>query len=139
MTRMKTGRRNPAAFLGIIAVCIMCSACALNRNYIQTKDARNSEITGSYTVFLYGANHADDIATVAILVPTDSRYTFDIYAPDWAFRTVKGVPGKDAVAMAESFVSWHSSVIRTQTAKILAPDGNVIGYEIRPLYMSTTF
>ena len=109
------------------------------RHISRLKDASNSEITGSYTVFLYGANHYNDIATVAILVPTDGQYTFDIYAPDWAYRTVKGVPGKDAVAMAVSFVSWHPSFRRAQTAKILAPGGKVIGYEIRPLYMSTTF
>ena len=123
----------------ILMACLLCSSCAYNQTYIQTKDASNAEITGSYTVFLYGANHYNDVATVAILVPTDGQYTFKIYAPDWAYRTVKGVHGKDAVAMAESFVRWHPSFRQTQTAKILAPSGKVIGYEIRPLYMSTTF
>jgi hypothetical protein len=41
--------------------------------------------------------------------------------------------------MADKFVSWHSSFVRTQTSKILAPSGEIIGYEIRPLYMLTTF
>lgn len=136
---MKSIKTMAAVIFGILSACFLCASCAYNQSYIQTKDALNSEITGSYTVFLYGANHYNDIATVAILVPADGKYTFDIYAPDWAYRAVKGVPGKDAVAMAESFVRWHSSVLRTQTAKILAPDGKVIGYEIRPLYMSTTF
>jgi hypothetical protein len=136
---MNTVKKTWSVVFGILLACLLSGSCAYNQAYIQTKDAPNSEITGSYTVFLYGANHYNDIATVAIMAPTDGLYTFDIYAPDWAFRTVKGVPGKDAVAVAESFVSWHSSVIRTQTAKILASDGKVIGYEIRPLYMSTTF
>jgi hypothetical protein len=136
---MNTVKKTGPAVICILMACLLCSSCAYNQTYIQTKDASNSEITGSYTVFLYGANHYNDVATVAILVPTNGQYTFDIYAPDWAYRTVKGVHGKDAVAMAESFVSWHPSFRRTQTAKILAPGGKVIGYEIRPLYMFTTF
>ena len=136
---MNTVKKMGPVVFGILLACLLSASCASNRAYIQTTDARNSDITGSYTVFLYGANHYNDIATVAILAPTDGQYAFDIYAPDWAYRTVKGVPGKNAVAMAESFVSWHSSVLRTQTAKILLPDGKIIGYEIRPLYMSTEF
>ncbi len=128
-----------SVFSGMLLVCLLCSACALNQTYIQTKSAGKAEITGNYTVFLYGANSYDDIATVAILAPTDGQYKFDIFAPDWEYRTVKGVAGKDAIAMADKFVSWHSSFVRTQTSKILAPSDEVIGYEIRPLYMSTTF
>ena len=81
MNRVK--ETGPVVFC-ILMACLLCSSCAYNQTYIQTKDASNSEITGSYTVFLYGANHYNDVATVAILVPTDSQYTFDIYAPDWA-------------------------------------------------------
>lgn len=130
-----------------VIVCILlagflCGSCAFNQTYIQTKNAEKAEIiemTGSYTALLFGANYAEDIATVAILAPTDGQYAFDIYAPDWTYRIVKGVSGKDAVAMAEKFVHWHSSYLRTQMSKIIAPGGKVIGYEIRPLYMSTTF
>jgi len=128
-----------SVFLSMLLVFSLCSACAVNQSYIQTKGAEKAEIAGNYTVFLYGANHYNDIATVAILAPTDGQYKFDIFAPDWAYRTEKGVAGKAAVAMADKFVSWHSSFARTQTSKILGPYGEVIGYEIRPLYMSTTF
>jgi len=118
---------------------VLLVGCAFNQTYIRTTGASDAEITGNYTVFLFGANHYEDIATAAILVPTDGKYHVDIYAPDWAYRVVKGVSGKDAVAMAKNFVSWHSSVLRTETARIVMPDGAVIGYEIRPLYMITTF
>ena len=136
---MKDIAKRISVALGIYLACLLCSACAVNQSYIQTKGANNSEIIGDYTVFLYGANNYNDIATVAILVPTDGHYKFEMFAPDWAYHTVKGVEGRDAVTMADKFVSWHSSVTRTQTSKILAPSGEVIGYEIRPLYMSTTF
>ena len=136
---MKTIRRPVSVFLGVVLTCFLCCACAYNQSYIQTKGAEQAEITGNYTVFLYGAHHYNDIATVAILAPTDGPYKFSIFATDWAYRTVKGVAGKDAVAMADKFVSWHPSYVRTQTSKILAPSGEVIGYEIRPLYMLTTF
>jgi hypothetical protein len=136
---MKTAKRNLLVVCFILAACLLSGSCAYNRAYIQTKDASNNDITGSYTLYLYGANYYNDIATVAILVPTGSNYSFEIFAPEWAYRSVKGVPGKDAVAMAESFISWHPAFLRDQTAKIIAPEGNVIGYEIRPLYMSTDF
>jgi hypothetical protein len=136
---MKTIRKPVSLFFGMLLACFICSACAFNQSYIQTKGAEKAEITGNYTVFLYGAHHYNDIATVAILAPTDGPHKFDIFATDWAYRSVKGVAGKDAVAMADKFVSWHSSFVRTQTSKILAPSGEIIGYEIRPLYMLTTF
>src|SRR5208283_2776813 len=110
---MKTVMKTSSVVSGMFVVFFLCCSCAFNQEYIKTKGAENSEITGSYTVFLYGANYSDDIVTVAILVPTDGRYAFDIYAPEWAYRTVKGVPGKDAVAMALSFVSWHPSFLQT--------------------------
>ncbi|MGO9377956.1 MAG: hypothetical protein ACLPN1_09385 [Dissulfurispiraceae bacterium] len=136
---MKTLMQTSSVVSCILFASFLCCSCAFNQTYIKTEGAENSDITGSYTVFLYGANYSDDIVTVAILVPTAGQYTFDIYAPEWAYRTVNGVPGKDAVAMALSFVSWHPSFLQTDTSRILSPSGKVIGYEIRPLYMSTTF
>ncbi|HMK60672.1 MAG TPA: hypothetical protein VK452_05945 [Dissulfurispiraceae bacterium] len=121
----------------LIFVCLV--GCALNQNYIQTKDASDSEITGNYTVFLFGANHYEDIATAAMLVPTEGKYNLDIYAPEWAYRIRKDVSGKDAVAIAKDFVRWNPSSMRSRTARIVAPDGGTIGYEIRPLYMPTTY
>ncbi len=122
-----------------LLACFVCVGCALSRSYLKTESAEKSEIKGIYSVILYGANYADDIATVALLVPEGGQYVFDIYAPDFNYRTIKGVPADEAIKMAEKFVSWNGDFARSQLGKIIAPNGQIIGYELRPLYRQTTF
>ncbi len=136
---MRSSSAKSILLTGILVICLLCGACALNSSYLQTESARTSEITGTYSVILYGANHSDDIATVALLIPEGGQYTFDIYAPDFNYRTIKGMPAADAIKTAERFVSWHPDFARSQTSRILDGAGHVIGYEVRPLYRSTTF
>jgi hypothetical protein len=124
---------------GVLLACLLCGACSLNRSYLRTESAERSEITGTYSVILYGANYSDDIATVALLIREGGEYTFDIFAPDYNYRTIKGVPAADAVKTAEKFVSWHPDFARLQTSRIMDIKGRVIGYEVRPLYRQTTF
>ncbi|HTZ19049.1 MAG TPA: hypothetical protein VMB78_11495 [Dissulfurispiraceae bacterium] len=126
-------------FAGALAVCLLCGACALNSSYLRTELADKSEIKGTCSVVLYGANYIDDIATVALIIPEGGQYTFDIFAPDFNYRTIKGVPAADAVKMAEKFVVRHPDFQGSQTSRILDVNGRVIGYEVRPLYRSTTF
>lgn len=126
-------------FAGILLAALLCGACTLKQGYIRTQWAERAEITGNYTLILYGANHYNDIATVAFLVPEGGQYTFDIFAPDFNYRVLKGIPAKEALEMAEKFVSWHPSFLSSQTSKILDANGKVIGYEVRPLYKQVTF
>lgn len=120
-------------------ILLVCSACALNRNYLKTEWAEKSELTGFYTVIFYGANHYNDIATAAFLIPDDSPYKFDIYAPEFNYGVQKGVPAKEAFNMAGKFIRWHPAYIDYHFSKIFAADGKVAGYEMRPLYLSTVF
>ena len=123
----------------MLALCLFCSACALDHSYLRTELAQSAEITGAYSVVLYGANYSDDIATVALLIPEGGQYRFDIFAPDFNYKTIKNVPAAGAIKMAEKFVSWHPDFARLQTSRILDFNGRVIGYEVRPLYRLTTF
>ena len=101
--------------------------------------ADRSEIAGTCTVVLYGAHHHNNIAAFALLIPEGGQYTFAIYWPAYNYRTIKGVPATDAVEMAEKFVGWHPEFIRSQMSKIFDNNGQVIAYEVRPLYEQTTF
>jgi len=123
----------------ILVLCLFCSACALDHSYLRTELAQTAEITGTYSVVLYGANYSDDIATVALLIPVGGQYRFDIFAPDFNYKTIKDVPAENAIKMAEKFVSWHPDFAQLQTSRILDFNGRVIGYEVRPLYRLTTF
>jgi len=119
-------------------LCILLFSCATG-NYLKTEDAKDADIRGSFALILYGSRHLNDIETVAILDIEGDSYSFEPYAPEFDYKIKKGVPAKEALEEAERFVSWHSSFQRTQLSRILDEKGNVIGYEVRPLYQPLAF
>jgi hypothetical protein len=125
--------------VGILLACLVCSACSLNQTLLRTELVEKPAITGTYKVILYGANHYNDIATVALLVPEESKYSFEIFAPEFTYRTITGLPAEAAIERALKFVGWHSDFMRSQTSRIIDVNGQTIGYEVRPLYRQTTF
>jgi hypothetical protein len=106
---------------------------------LNTQAAQDSQVAGTYTVIFYGCNFLDDLETIAFLDKEDDRYTFEPFAPDFNYRVKKGIDAKDALAEATKFISCNSSFSRAQLSRILAPDGDTIGYEVRPLYHSFTY
>jgi hypothetical protein len=92
-----------------------------------------------YTLYLYGGRYSDDPETVAILMKEPVRYTVDIYAPDFNFKTVREVPGGEAIERTFGFISRHSAYAGNIMSEISDQQGIVIGYEIRPLYQTTTY
>jgi hypothetical protein len=98
-----------------------------------------SDITGTYTLILYGGNYSDDLETIAILDREGDPYNFEPYAPDFDYRIKKRVPAKKAMKEAEKFVSFHNSFLRSQISRIIDNNGKTIGYEVRPLYQPLTF
>jgi hypothetical protein len=94
-----------------------------------------SEVKGTFTLILYGGNYLDDLETIAILDSEGDEYTLAPYAPDFEYRVQKGVQAEEALSTAQKFVSFHPSFRRSQLSKILDKNGNIIGYELRPLYM----
>jgi hypothetical protein len=125
--------------VGVLLACLLCSACSLNRSSLRTELEEKPALTGTYKVVLYGANHFNDIATVALLIPEGGKYVFDIFAPDFNYRTITGLPAEAALEKAVKFVGWHSDFLRSQTSRIIDLNGQVIGYEVRPLYRQITF
>jgi hypothetical protein len=106
---------------------------------LRTEGAKDADIRGSFALILYGSRHLNDIETIAILDMEGDRYGFEPYAPEFDYKIKRGIPAKEALEEAERFVSWHSSFYRTQLSRILDGKGNVIGYEIRPLYQPLAF
>jgi len=122
-----------------LLICIFSCSCTLNGGALRTQLAGNPGITGTCTVILYGAHYYNNIATVALIIPDGGKYLFDIYSPDYNYRSIKKVAGADAFEMARKFVSWHPDFIRSQTSEVLDNDGHVIAYEVRPLYNRVAF
>jgi hypothetical protein len=106
---------------------------------LNTQAAQDAQVAGTYTVIFYGCNFLDDLETIAFLDKEDDRYTFEPFAPAFNYRVKKGIDAKDALAEATKFVSCNSSFSHAQLSRIIAPDGDTLGYEIRPLYHSFTY
>lgn len=106
---------------------------------LKTGEANAIDVSGTFTLILYGSRHLNDIETVAILDLEGDPYTFEPFAPEFDFIVKRGIPAKEAMIEAERFVSWHSSFYRSQLSRVIDDRGNTIGYELRPLYDPLTF
>ena len=101
---------------------------------LKTEAAIPADVSGVFTIILYGANYLDDLETVAILDYEGDDYHFEPYAPAFNYKVREGVQAHEAMKEAEKFVSFHSSFWKSQMSKILDKEGVMIGYEVRPLY-----
>ena len=106
---------------------------------LKTVEASPSEVKGVFTLIFYRGNYSDDLETIALLDLEGDRYTLEPFAPDFDYSVWKGVSAEKALAAAGKFVSFHPAFWRTQLSKILDGKGDVIGFELRPLYMPFIF
>ncbi len=115
-----------------VFLCVSCAPGIL----LRTQGAQDSEVAGTYNVILYGCNFFNDLETIAFLERDGGHYPFEPFAPDFKYRVKKGVSATEALAEAKNFVSCNNSFKNAQLSRISAPDGAILGYEVRPLYYS---
>lgn len=120
----------------ILASGLISCAPAL---YLKTAVAQPAEVTGTYTLILYGARYSNDIENVALLAKEGTGYAFEVYAPEFDYRVKKNLPAAEALAEAQRFVGFHYAFRRSQLSTILDNKGSAIGYEVRPLYSPLDF
>ncbi|MBI5664865.1 MAG: hypothetical protein HZC49_07240 [Nitrospirae bacterium] len=113
-------------------------SCASER-YLRTVRPAPEELAGTYTVFLYGARHMDDVENVAILDKEGDPYSIEIYAPEYDYTVKDGMPAKEALEEAQAHVRYHRDFRGSRLSKIIDKTGNTIGFELRPLYHAHRF
>jgi hypothetical protein len=106
---------------------------------LNTQGAQDSQVSGTYTVIFYGCNFLDDLETIAFLDKEGDQYTFEPFAPAFRYSVQKGVDAKDAIAEAGRFVSCNTSFSRAQLSRVIGPDGDTLGYALKPLYHSFSY
>jgi hypothetical protein len=107
---------------------------------LRTEWVNAPDVTGTFTLILYGGNYFNDVHTVAFLDSEGDRYTFEPYAPEFEYRLVRGLSAKEALDKAQHFVSTIGSCfLRSELSKVLDQSGKTIGYELRPLYNSVCY
>jgi len=124
--------------IGAAIFCLAIISCAGPR-YLRTADTSPKGLAGDYDLYLYGHRFAADYKNIAFLMPVGGKYTFELYAPEFDYIVKKGLPAKEALAVSENFVRFHYSFKSSQLSEILDYEGNVIGYELRPLYSALDF
>lgn len=120
--------------IAVLPFIIISSSFAFEKP-LKTEAARPANVSGVFTLILYGANYLDDIETVAILDYEGDEYYFEPYAPEFDYRVKKGIPAKEALKKAEKFVSFHNSFWKYHLSKIVNHEGVSIGFEVKPLYI----
>jgi hypothetical protein len=90
-------------------------------------------------LLLFGCRYPDDIQNAVFLDKADDPYIMEIYAPDFEYTIKSDVPGDDALQQAEEFLRCSFHYEQAQLSRIFDPQGNVIGYEMKPLYSVVRF
>lgn len=119
--------------LAVISLSLGLTSCATG-NYLRTEGATTSEVTGTFTLMLYGCRYHGDMANVAILAREDTQRPFEIFAPEYDFTIRRNIPGKEALNSAERFLGCSKSPSQISLRKILDSTGKTVGYELRPFY-----
>jgi hypothetical protein len=122
----------------LITALMTAGSCSFGPR-LNVQGAGFSEVTGTYTLIFYGCNYFDDLETVAILGKEGGKFVFEPYAPQFNYRTKKGLPAKEALEDAARFIHCHSSYKDSRLSSIVDNDGNILGYELRPIYFPFTF
>jgi hypothetical protein len=135
----KTSLKVTAILFLMIVLLLKASASFAIETPLKTESANPSKVKGTFTLLLYGGNYYDDMETMALLDREGDGYALDLFVPDFDYSVKKGLPAKEALKKAEKFISFHPSFWRSQLSRIIDREGNIIGYELRPLYYPITY
>ncbi len=107
--------------------------------HLRTEPAKPDEVSGTYSLYLYGCRYPDDLEDVAILVKEGGPFTVDIFSLPTMYKMKEDLTADQALAEAKKFVMCSVHYQQTRYSRILGPDGSVVAYEVRPLYSPIRF
>ncbi len=117
--------------LSIILFVFIVTRLFTKGKYLKTEKMETTDISGVFAVTFYGGA---DPKRVVLFDIEDDGYLFQVEDSEHNFRTVQGISGEEAVREAMDFIKSDRFSMR----KILE-NTRVIGYELRPLYLSTRY
>lgn len=118
---------------GIAVLGLLLLAACAGKNLRAVETDRIDE-TATYTLILYGGRYLQDLANVALLDREGDGYTFEVYAPAFDYKVIKGLTAKEALSAAQKHVARHYAFWRSFLSRIPGPGGETLGYEISPRY-----
>ena len=123
----------------ILAVLTASFGCAALGTGIHTETLKAGDNSGVFDLILYGGNYSNDLETAAFLDRQGDAYSFDINAPEFNYRTIKGLTFEEGLDKAREFVSNNTSFHQSRLNSIINDKSQVIGYEVRPVYLPYTY
>jgi hypothetical protein len=96
-------------------------------------------ITGSYTLFVIGGTHGEDVKNITVIDLEGDSFTFQPYVSEYDYYKQENLEAQEALKEAVHAVSWYHAFWRIKIRSIVDDAGNVLGYEIRPLYSLLQF
>jgi len=123
----------------LFLLSLAVAGCATYGPALQTQPAKDIDLSDTYTVIRVGGNYFEDYYTFALIVPENGKYRFNIFRPEFEYRSSKGLTAKQALSMAETFVAAQPNFTHSQTNAVMGPEGAAIAYEVRPLYQQILF
>ena len=129
---MNIGRQWLIGFVFFVSIFMSCST---KGTLLKTRMETDTEISkGTYFVTLYGRRNARDVETVAVLDMENDD--FQLIAPhSMNYQTIyKNAGAEEAYKLAADFLGSLVIINRIERRTIFGPEGQVIGYELRPLF-----
>ena len=123
----------------ILVVLTFSIGCAALGTGIHTESLKAGDNSGVFDLILYGGNYSNDLETAAFLDRQGDVYDFDMYAPEFNYRTIKGLTFEEGLDKAREFVSQNTSFHQFRLYSIVNDKSLVIGYEVRPLYLPYSY
>ncbi len=120
-------------------VLIFTGSVSAESTLLRTVPVEKGEITGEFDLILFGSLAQGIVNNLVILDRRDDGVIIEPYAPEFDYKIIRGLSTGEQIKHAEQFLSFHSAFYRFERSAILGPDGQVLGYEIRPLYQPLTF
>ncbi len=121
--------------LTVLVLMLTLTSCVPGKR-LMPSEAKPAEMTGTYTLLLYGCHYASDVKNAAFFVEEGSKYPLEIFDIDTSYKTIKGLTVQQALAKAESFLRCSTyTVWQTVLRRIPDDSGGIVGYEMRPWYI----
>ncbi|HSW64177.1 MAG TPA: hypothetical protein VLH56_12850 [Dissulfurispiraceae bacterium] len=117
----------------LLIIVFLTASCGMHFSSAQP-GVSPGEISGTWSVIVYGGRHANDLETIGFFDREDDDYSIVINAPEFDYKITRSLATPDALTYAREAVGFHRSFQSMHVSRIVAPDGYLVGYELRPLY-----
>jgi hypothetical protein len=130
-------------FLALAGFVLLIAGGCAGGTYLKTQSIQDpGTLTGFYRLILFHDDSFYGLKTIAFLEAEESGHSLEPYVDSYDLEVLSHVSGKVALQQALDFIKsqkGHHFYMNYQIGEILSKEGRTIGYEVRPLYDSTTF